>query len=161
MKKTLLTLAAVLVAAFVLTACTNQTEKALDTVETTAAVLQETKATETAQANNEVTEPSVATPVEPVNEKVTQKAESAKPDNTANLNANTVDNIVTKEEAKAAALKHASLKESDVKRLRVELDRERNYLVYEVDFDAGKYEYEYEVNAENGYILKAEKELRD
>ena len=44
MKKTLLTLAAVLVAALVLTACTNQTEKALDAVETTAAVLQEAKA---------------------------------------------------------------------------------------------------------------------
>ena len=161
MKKTLLTLAAVLVAAFVLTACTNQTEKTLDTVETTAAVLQEAKATETAQANNEVTEPSVATPVEPVNEKVTQKTESAKPDNTANPNANTVDNIVTKEEAKAAALKHAGLKEADVKRLRVELDRERNYLVYEVDFDAGKYEYEYEINAETGKVVKAEKEFRD
>ncbi len=161
MKKTLLTLAAVLVAALVLTACTYQTEKTLDTVETTAAVLQEAKTTETAQANNEVTEPSVATPVEPVNEKVTQKTESAKPDNTANPNANTVDNIVTKEEAKAAALKHAGLKEADVKRLRVELDRERNYLVYEVDFDAGKYEYEYEVNAETGKVVKAEKEFRD
>lgn len=68
---------------------------------------------------------------------------------------------VTKDEAKAAALKHAGLAEKDISRFKSELDKERNGLVYEIEFEAGKYEYEYEVNAENGKVLKAEKERKD
>lgn len=68
---------------------------------------------------------------------------------------------VTKEEAKAAALAHAGLNEKDVKRFKAELDKERNGLVYEIEFESGRYEYEYEVNAEDGKVLKHEKEFRD
>lgn len=68
---------------------------------------------------------------------------------------------VTKDEAKAAALKHAGLAEKDVVRFKAELDKERNGLVYEIEFNSGKYEYEYEVSAENGKVLKHEKEFRD
>lgn len=42
-----------------------------------------------------------------------------------------------------------------------ELDRERKTIVYEVEFVSGKHEYDYEVNAETGKIIKAEKEFRD
>ena len=68
---------------------------------------------------------------------------------------------VTKDEAKAAVLKHAGLNANDISRYKVELDNERNGLVYEIEFEAGKYEYEYEVNAENGKVVKHEKERRD
>ena len=68
---------------------------------------------------------------------------------------------VTKDEAKAAALKHAGLNENEISRYKVELDKERNGLVYEIEFEAGKLEYEYEVSAEDGKVLKAEKERRD
>lgn len=68
---------------------------------------------------------------------------------------------VSKEEAKAAALKHAGLAENEVKFLKAELDKERKGLVYEVEFDSGKYEYDYEVSAETGKVLKSEKEFRD
>lgn len=68
---------------------------------------------------------------------------------------------VTKDEAKAAVLKHAGLKENDISRFKAELDKERNGLVYEIEFDAGKYEYEYEVSADSGKVLKHEKEFRD
>lgn len=67
----------------------------------------------------------------------------------------------TKDEAKAAALKHAGLAEKDVVRFKSELDKERNGLVYEIEFNSGKYEYEYEVSAENGKVLKHEKEFKD
>ena len=33
--------------------------------------------------------------------------------------------------------------------------------VYEIEFDSGKYEYEYEINADTGKVIKAEKEIRD
>lgn len=68
---------------------------------------------------------------------------------------------VTKEEAKAAALAHAGLAENEISRFKAELDRERNGLVYEIEFESGRYEYEYEVSAENGKVLKFEKEIRD
>ena len=68
---------------------------------------------------------------------------------------------VDKEEVKKTVLAHAGLNEAEVKFYKAELDRERGGLVYEVEFDAGKYEYDYEVDAETGKVLKAEKEFRD
>ncbi len=68
---------------------------------------------------------------------------------------------ISKSEAKAIVLEHAELDASDVKRYKVETDNEHGRLVYEIEFDSGRYEYEYEVDAESGKILKAEKELRD
>ncbi len=68
---------------------------------------------------------------------------------------------VTKDDAKAAALAHVGLNEKDVKRFKAELDKERKGLVYEIEFESGRYEYEYEVSAEDGKVLKHEKEFRD
>ena len=68
---------------------------------------------------------------------------------------------VSKSEAKAIVLKHSGLDASDIKRYKVELDKERNVVVYEIEFDSGKYEYDYEVDANNGKVLKAQKEIRD
>ena len=41
------------------------------------------------------------------------------------------------------------------------LDKENGVKVYEVEFYYGGYEYEYEVNAVSGKIVKAEKERAD
>ena len=71
------------------------------------------------------------------------------------------DANVSKSKAKAIVLEHAELDASDVKRYKVEADNERGRLVYEIEFDSGNFEYDYEVDAENGKILKAEKEFRD
>ncbi len=68
---------------------------------------------------------------------------------------------ITSDEAKAIVLGHAGLTESEVSRYHSELDRERGGLVYEIEFDSATHEYEYEVNAETGEVLKAEKEYRD
>lgn len=67
----------------------------------------------------------------------------------------------TKEDAKVTALAHAGVSKADVKNYKAEVDKERTVLVYEIEFDAGVYEYEYEVNAENGNVIKHEKERRD
>ena len=58
--------------------------------------------------------------------------------------------------AKAAALSDAGVSESEVTRLKCELDREHGSYVYEVEFDVGRMEYEYEIDAYTGAILKAE-----
>ena len=68
---------------------------------------------------------------------------------------------ISRSEAKTIVLNHAELDASDVRRYKVEADKERGKLVYEIEFDSGRFEYEYEVDGENGKVLKAEKEFRD
>ena len=65
---------------------------------------------------------------------------------------------ITKDEAKAAALKHAGLTEKDIRFLEIELDDDG---CYEVSFDADGYEYDYDVDIKTGKILKFEKEPID
>lgn len=65
---------------------------------------------------------------------------------------------ITKDEALAAALKHAGVAEKDAKRLEIELDDDG---YYDISFTAGGYEYDYDVDAKTGKILKSEKEKDD
>ena len=98
------------------------------------------------------------------NENPTKAPESAKnndhteSDKTAKNNDNSVDNIISKQQAKDVALNHAGLNENEIVGFKSEIDKERKALVYEIEFHAGKYEYEYEINAENGKVIKADKE---
>ena len=71
------------------------------------------------------------------------------------------EETISADEAKAIALNHAGFTEGDIRGYRAELDRERSGLVYEIEFVAGNYEYEYEVDAVSGAVLKAEKEFND
>lgn len=64
-------------------------------------------------------------------------------------------------EAKNIALKHAGLKESDIRELEVEKDYDDGIPEYEVEFESGRMEYEYEIDARTGKILKAEKDYDD
>ena len=63
--------------------------------------------------------------------------------------------------AKSAALSHAGVSEADASRIRVELDRDDGYTYYEVEFRVGWTEYEYEIDAYSGSILKAERDIDD
>ncbi len=63
--------------------------------------------------------------------------------------------------AKGVALSHAGLSEGSVTKLKCELDREDGRMIYEIDFKCGGYEYEYEIDALSGSILKQDKELDD
>ena len=63
--------------------------------------------------------------------------------------------------AKEIALRHAGISASEAKNLKCELDREKGKLVYEVEFESNGYEYEYTIDAENGTVLKHEKERDD
>lgn len=63
--------------------------------------------------------------------------------------------------AKSAALSNAGVSESDVTRIKCELDRDDGTYKYEIEFDVGRMEYEYEVDAYTGAILKAEHDYDD
>ena len=68
---------------------------------------------------------------------------------------------VTLEAAKAAALSHAGLKESQVWDMKAELDYDDGRLEYEVEFKSGGMEYEYTIDGVTGNILSFEREVDD
>ena len=68
---------------------------------------------------------------------------------------------IGEEAAKAAALKHAGVDASAARNIECELDWEKGTMVYEVEFTANGYEYDYEINAKTGAVVKYEKEADD
>ena len=63
--------------------------------------------------------------------------------------------------AKAIALSHAGVSENQAYDVDLELDDENGKLVYEVEFQAGSMEYDYEIDAASGAVLKQESEPED
>ena len=63
--------------------------------------------------------------------------------------------------AKSIALNHAGLSENQAYDMDIELDDEDGKLVYEIEFKSGNMEYDYEIDAASGTILKHEVERED
>ena len=68
------------------------------------------------------------------------------------------DGFIGRQAAIRTALAHAKFHESDVRRLKCELDRDDGVMVYEVDFKKDGFEYDYDIDAKTGTIIKAKKE---
>ncbi|MBQ8752787.1 MAG: PepSY domain-containing protein, partial [Clostridia bacterium] len=68
---------------------------------------------------------------------------------------------ITAEQAKAAALAHAGVKAADIRDYGCELDREDGVLVYDIEFSAGDWEYEYRIDATTGKVLEGERDKED
>jgi len=66
------------------------------------------------------------------------------------------NSYISKSKVKEIVFKHAKVDEGKVKDLDIELDNDDGKAVYEVDFKVGTTEYDYEVDAITGLILKAE-----
>lgn len=58
------------------------------------------------------------------------------------------------EKVKEIALAHAGLSEGDISFYRTDMDVERGVLVYEIDFYCGGYEYEFDIDARTGEVVK-------
>ena len=104
-------------------------------------------------ASNETTKPSGQKPASASNE--TTKPSDQKP-----APSGTVQDIGYAK-AKSIALNHAGLSENLAFDMDIELDDEDGKLVYEVEFKSGNMEYDYEIDAASGAILKHEAELED
>ena len=65
------------------------------------------------------------------------------------------------EEAKTIAVNHAGFSVSDVSFSKTKLEKEHGTMVYEIEFYKDGMEYEYEINAETGEIIKAEADRDD
>jgi len=70
---------------------------------------------------------------------------------------------ISVEDAKAAAFAHAGLKEKDVvlKKAALDMDDDRGILKYDVDFYAADKDFEYDIDATTGAVIKAEREAMD
>lgn len=71
---------------------------------------------------------------------------------------NTADDYIGETAAMEAALAHAGVAEDEISRYKCKLDREDGMMVYEIEFKCGGYEYEYEIGAEDGSVIKYERE---
>ncbi len=68
----------------------------------------------------------------------------------------TAGNLLAKDKAVSIALNHAGRKRSEVKKLEIELEKEKARLLYEVEFIYENSEYEYQIDAYSGKILAVE-----
>lgn len=62
------------------------------------------------------------------------------------------------EAAKNAALAHAGVSAADAGYIRCELDEDDGRWLYEIEFQVGTVEYEYEIDASSGAVIKAEQD---
>lgn len=75
---------------------------------------------------------------------------------TASVQTNIPSGLIGIEEAKRIALEKAELSEKDVRFDRTELDNENGMWVYEVEFETPTAEYDAEIKADDGSIIKWE-----
>ncbi|WP_294157316.1 PepSY domain-containing protein [uncultured Clostridium sp.] len=76
-------------------------------------------------------------------------------------NMSAASNDIGYEEAKQIALNHAGVNANYIRSFKCKLDFEYGIKVYEVEFKYGNMEYEYDINASNGSIIKFDKEYDD
>ena len=67
---------------------------------------------------------------------------------------------LTRDEAIEKALRHAGVDTSKKPKVKCELDMEDGIKIYEIEFDYGKFEYDYDIAVDTGFILKSEKSTR-
>ena len=65
---------------------------------------------------------------------------------------------ITIEKAKEIALDHAGVNAQNARFENAEFDKDDGIPLYELEFTANNVEYEYDIHAESGTVLKAEKE---
>ncbi len=72
-----------------------------------------------------------------------------------------VGQYISVEDAKRTAFAHAGVTAENAVIEKAELDVEHGVVIYEIEFKAGGYEYEYEINATTGTIISQDKEIDD
>ena len=66
--------------------------------------------------------------------------------------------VISEDAAKQAAYTHAGINEADVLHSHAKIDREHGMFVYEIEFRTETYEYDYDINATTGEVVKYERE---
>ena len=172
--KRILTLTLTLGLLLTLTACGyDPTQPTVTTTTTTAATTTTTAAepspetsvvSDTAAASKEevlntsaITDPPTTTTTDPTATTTRFTKQTVIISTTAKTAEATV-RYITRDEAVRAALEHAKVKQADARDLDVEFDVERATPVYEVDFEVGQVDYDYEIHAVTGAVVSYFKE---
>lgn len=79
----------------------------------------------------------------------------------ADFSAKNESRYITSDKAKMLAYAHAGVDSADVKNSKAELENDDRIPYYEIEFVAGEYEYDYEINAETGKVIASDKELHN
>lgn len=66
--------------------------------------------------------------------------------------------MITRDQALRIALQHAGVPRNAARDISIELERRAGRAVYLVEFEAGRYEYRYRIDAHNGRILESSRE---
>ena len=80
------------------------------------------------------------------------------------LNDNAMENVVggiSQDEALAVALKHAGIEKDQLEFVKNKLDFEHGRRIYEIEFYFNGFEYEYDIDAVTGKILKYDRDRDD
>ena len=93
--------------------------------------------------------------------KTTSSSTSTNKNNVTPENNAGLSNLIGEAKAKQIALSNAGVSEGDITGYRIKRDYDDGIVKYEVDFYVGNVEYEYDINATTGAIIKVEKELED
>lgn len=88
-------------------------------------------------------------------------SKNTKVDNITSTGKTSEKALIGKDEAKKIAFAKAKVNTSKVFDLEVELDAVKGVLVYEVEFQVGNKEYEYDINAKTGEIVSSKIEIDD
>jgi len=78
--------------------------------------------------------------------------------NNFELEASAETSYVSLEDAKQTALFHAGYKQHETTDMKAELEIDNNKVVYDIEFWAEGYDYEYKVDAESGLVIMVEKD---
>ncbi len=88
----------------------------------------------------------------------TGNSSSAQPDSPSDTTSPT---LIGKEKAKEIALEHAGVSADDIRDYSCELDSDDGVLAYEIEFESANVDYEYDINAITGDIIKSERDTDD
>ncbi len=168
MKKRLLSLVALAIFAFSVVGCApeitvntggegkkeniSQSDKTAISGETTAQ-------DETTSSNKTQTASSDKPETASSNNETVQSGDTDSGTNSSGAASSSLDaETLSRKEALAVAFAHAGVKESELRDIEAELDREGGKTVWEITFEKGKYEYDYVIDSESGEVLFHKKE---
>ncbi len=94
----------------------------------------------------------------PSESKATRADEINKSENKSSAVPASSQALISLEKTKSIAFNHAEISEKDAKFVEAKLDCDDYVKNYEISFHYNNFEYDYEINAENGQIISTEKE---
>lgn len=95
------------------------------------------------------------------NYNVTKQTDTTTDSSTTSGDTTPSEELISESEAKSIALNHVNLQESEVNFEKTELETENGIRVYDVEFNLGRSEHKFEINATSGIIIQYDYDYDD